>query len=751
MKKIPTFVVALLCTFVLALALYQSSSEADDRGNTTKREMAGFRATGELPLPKEMVQPKSSTTLKTENLTALPKIARGTTVTIPNVNFFGDYSVAFADETDPDAMCPEHGDTFWQVYTPGNSLGKYPGQTNGYNFTASDFTQWDATGRYGTDGHADLTITVPLDAPLGVLNFNFIGVNGQLSETYYKNRVWYKKIHYFYNDFQGQFEVVEAVGPPTDCPSGTHDDGTGNCIPDTDPIPSPTPDPTPSPTPDPTATPTSVPSPMPSPSPTGEPYPTPPVDYGPTPTPAPTATPYPTAMPTATPTPTPSPTPGPPSLALALDKSQIVAGGWDETRQAYEYLEKESGQWKSRDQKPDPHIATATATLTDSEGHPMAGQTVTFKWDMPGPAPEETRAATTDSDGVATVDIVSGDTLSKAFDEKDGHLLYDEPVEVEASYGDLKETKRLDVLAAQAQWQYKDEQGDYQIWDGRFETLFAGKNEIEPSSLQVALSFDGQPVTGHRVKWKIARAWNMWDNPVETNADGNFTGYGHLSGDYSTTNQDGNARATYTFGRRIGKLKFMLTDSSVLKSVSSSTISEDVSFNSSFPTAAIVAEADGKTFNSIFTTGKFDVYTWVKGVAAYKNLYAYPAPSGLEDYELLEETDDLVKLALRLVGSESLHSKRGPGPSNQNGDWWYAQVIGMDSASGIFHRADMSWIPPGAKNPELHGAAFDIVLTNVDVFADVRPRQKKPLRVKTANPKSFLFRFKRDCLSSSLM
>ena len=81
---------------------------------------------------------------------------------------------------------------------------------------------------------------------------------------------------------------------------------------------------------------------------------------------------------------------GEPSLLLTSNRNAICAGGWDDGRGDYVYLEKETGAIVPRSSTNDPHIATLTATLNDSEGHAMADKKVTFTWDMPGPAPADT-------------------------------------------------------------------------------------------------------------------------------------------------------------------------------------------------------------------------------------------------------------------------------------------------------------------------------------------------------------------------
>ncbi len=165
----------------------------------------------------------------------------------------------------------------------------------------------------------------------------------------------------------GETEINYAPVPyapvPSAVPAGYEAEGgwpggSGPCC--QQPEPTPTPEPTATPNPAPTATPII------NPAPTA------------TPEPDPTNTPEPTATPSDTPEPTPTGTPAP-SISLSLDRASIVAGGWSEELGGYKYLVKETGAIAERDQKPDPHIATLTATVKDEAGQPMEGQTVEIK------------------------------------------------------------------------------------------------------------------------------------------------------------------------------------------------------------------------------------------------------------------------------------------------------------------------------------------------------------------------------------
>ena len=85
------------------------------------------------------------------------------------------------------------------------------------------------------------------------------------------------------------------------------------------------------------------------------------------------------------------------ALTFASDKSTLCAGGWNPTLApdgsgtfGYRYLLKttdpNTGQVTTQvvaRTKPDPHIATMTATVKDTQGRPIPGQTVNFTWQMP--------------------------------------------------------------------------------------------------------------------------------------------------------------------------------------------------------------------------------------------------------------------------------------------------------------------------------------------------------------------------------
>ena len=434
-----------------------------------------------------------------------------------------------------------------------------------------------------------------------------------------------------------------------------------------------------------------------------------------------------------------------PRLTLALDKTSIVAGGWDDTRKAYEYLEKETGEWETRDQKPDPHIATATATLVDDKGNPLAGQAVTFKWDMPGPAPAETRTATTDGDGNATVDVVSGDTLSKAFDEEDGHLLYDEPVKIEATYDDLTQSKDLDVLVPTIEWQIKNPDGDYVAWDGDTWDNYYKHDETHNVPLRALLTFNGSPVIGHRVSWGFDKILDKAEVEVPE-TDPTYITYGRMSGAISTTPADGGATATYTLGYNFGQIIFAIDDSSVYQGgFAIATLNGSSEQKYSALTQPTGERRSDKRFYKGKHTGAYDYvynspYNDLDGRPNSVHKHAYPAPSGEEDLELIQQTRQLVT-TIFAGGETGFDVPRPPHISEsktgwrlqkpdfdggigehliyQNGDWWFSQIVGDDPESFGYHKADVKVPIPGKSTYRYYSGAFDIVFTAVPIFAQV--------------------------------
>lgn len=126
---------------------------------------------------------------------------------------------------------------------------------------------------------------------------------------------------------------------------------------------------------------------------------------------------------------------------------------------------------------------------------------------------------------------------------------------------------------------------------------------------------------------------------------------------------------------------------------------------------------------------KHDPFLWVAYVSANANIYAkgsryaYPAPSGEEDSELLPET--LSSVRGLMPGAECTgNSKDYKSAANSNGTWWFSQVIGDDPASRAgsvgSHWGDMQYTDPTG-HVAFAGAAFDVVLSSVSTFQKYPP------------------------------
>lgn len=126
----------------------------------------------------------------------------------------------------------------------------------------------------------------------------------------------------------------------------------------------------------------------------------------------------------------------------------------------------------------------------------------------------------------------------------------------------------------------------------------------------------------------------------------------------------------------------------------------------------------GKVHKYRHVKGTHDAYSYVTGLPnadLISTPHAYPAPSGEEDVELLPETLARVKVALgedcKINSRDNVLNQI----ADQNGKWWFSQVNGADKASGVSHYIDMTYTDTTG-HVAYAGAAFDIVLTNIEVF-----------------------------------
>ena len=489
MKQISNFVVALLCAFVLALALYQPSSGADTRGNTPKREMVGFQATGELLLRKA---------------TAIVKIPGGESGQADLIGEDANYVDSYQEFEESNGM---------KDWTDGSGYG----------------------GFYNPDGvivAINGTVTPPVSyigATFNFLTFELVSQAPNGLKTFHLR--WFV------------CEVIGSIEPPTDCPSGTHDDGTGNCVPDTDPpncadgfywngtecvpIPTGTPEPTA------TATPTATPDPTPTAK--------PPIDIWPTPTPT-------NPSPTATPTPTPKPP------VVETTTPTLVAGGV------------RVGPFYSS-VAVNPHQSEISATVEAKDGV-LAGQDVSFEITsdhagqsiQPGvaecgdecgkDAPAASVTVKTDANGVARAVLTSGSNVG--------------PVTVKVTANEQSSAQSFTVEKAQSQWTATPVDPD----------------SDEKPIVRLSLKYAGLPVNGHPISWKINRI-KLDDNEIVQvsawNEHARFTGTSATGETISTTGASvnpGEAAAYAYFSDEVRKVDFSGDDSSIIVNDQSAVVGE---------------------------------------------------------------------------------------------------------------------------------------------------------------------------------
>lgn len=466
--------------------------------------------------------------------------------------------------------------------------------------------------------------------------------------------------------------------------------------------------------------------------------------------PNPTATPKPTPHPTATPTPKPQPL----RVQIIPSATDICAGGWDQGfnggKGGYGYLSKEKSDakdphpWVARNREvgsKDPHVVTLTATVTGGTGN-LAGRTVTFNCDMPGPDPSQTPSAVTNTQGVAQVTITSGDELSRDTDYT-GKQLFNEPVpvQVDCTVGKEHVNKALlfNVLAPSVKWKYKDDQGNYSDWNGKLYDLYEKPSYHNGIPLQAVLTFNKIPVVGHHISWGISHVYDKAGAEVPS-SNANYRTYGQMSGAISTTTYAGTATADFKYGYSFGRLVFDITDASVF---TSDGLASEMSIKSSGH-----AHRD-KNKKLYYTTDPLSQYDYVKGKPtsidglpddSRANSHAYPAPSGEEDGgpadEILPPTLNLVRgIMSESVGRESQTGSRVQTPGKdiidarngdrylQNGYWWFSQCVGNDAESSGTHLADLKirFLDPNTGQVKFHyfSGAFDIVLTKVPIFKHV--------------------------------
>ena len=344
------------------------------------------------------------------------------------------------------------------------------------------------------------------------------------------------------------------------------------------------------------------------------------------------------------------------ALRLKIDDAPIVAGGWNDALKIYGYKLGDNApvlRGATPDGAPDPHIAIATATLVDANGAPVVGAPVTFTCQMPGTSPPVNETRTTGLNGTATLKIISGDEVSKDVDEATNQVLFNNPVEIKVSSRGEEDKKLIDVVAPKVEWQYKNEAGNYEEWNGELLDIYSDQSRKD-IPLRVSLTHNAAPVVGHQIHWGFEKIFDKSEDEVLPD-DPDYITYGRMSGSMSTTLDNGKAGATFNRGYNIGQIVFQIEDNSV-------TTQEPASASSGATTPLGSGQAASDIGNppphsaevpmkkrkkkSKYGSPKYKEYTYVKGVPGYENRWGYPAPAGEEDNELLQNTLTLVQTTL---------------------------------------------------------------------------------------------------------
>ena len=117
--------------------------------------------------------------------------------------------------------------------------------------------------------------------------------------------------------------------------------------------------------------------------------------------------------------------------------------------------------------------------------------------------------------------------------------------------------------------------------------------------------------------------------------------------------------------------------------------------------------------------------------------FAYPAPGGEEDNEMVYAMRTYIRSKLNTLSPEWTTGFRNP-QGTENGDpagdpgtvgpgWWFAQVVGNDSESYGTHLADfkVTHTVNGKTITRYFCAAFDVVLTTVPIFKESNPPARR--------------------------
>jgi len=215
----------------------------------------------------------------------------------------------------------------------------------------------------------------------------------------------------------------------------------------------------------------------------------------------------------------PSPTP---TLTLVANQYAVCAGGQNDSL----------------------HQAILTATYTDGQGNPIPNVTVDFS-KSDGSLPP-TPSGTTDINGQATTTLTSSQNAS----DSGGQWLATVTASLDSDAG----------VYATAQVEFQPPTMSLTAAPG---ALAAGA----AAQLSLALTWNGLPVNGHAIGWRIARIWDVNQQLIYNDTGNPPPGYIALVGppqSASPSNQQGQAFQSAQAGSTPGRVEVGATDQSVL-------------------------------------------------------------------------------------------------------------------------------------------------------------------------------------------
>jgi len=189
------------------------------------------------------------------------------------------------------------------------------------------------------------------------------------------------------------------------------------------------------------------------------------------------------------------------------------------------------------------HQTAIAAIWKDAQGNPISNQAVAFSVENSHaayPATLSAATAVTDNAGKATVTLTSSRKIGAT-------------AVVTAAVGTVQgQTIPISMDDATEDWEIDPE-----------EILADGEST---AAVKLTLTFDGLPVTGHQVTWRINQIWNA-DNELVYRADpafGSAAGYGSVSPTPASTDANGLVETIYSVGMEDGVVEFAALDSTVV-------------------------------------------------------------------------------------------------------------------------------------------------------------------------------------------